>query len=39
VLSVSVNTIRSHRYNLRCKLGLKNKKVNLRSYLLSLQYE
>ena len=39
VLSVSVNTIRSHRYNLRCKLGLKNKKVNLRSHLLSLQYE
>jgi len=39
VLSVSVNTIRSHRYNLRCKLGLKNKKVNLRYYLLSLQYE
>ncbi len=37
VLSLSVNTILMHRYNLRRKLGIKNKKVNLRSHLLSFQ--
>jgi DNA-binding CsgD family transcriptional regulator len=36
LMSVSLNTIEIHRYNLRHKLGLRNKKVNLRSYLLSL---
>ena len=36
VLCVSVYTIKSHRENLRAKLGLKNRSVNLKSYLLSL---
>jgi len=39
LLHLSVNTIRSHRFHIRSKLGLKNKKINLRSYLRSLQYE
>jgi DNA-binding CsgD family transcriptional regulator len=37
IMNVSVNAIEIHRYNLRRKLGLQNKKVNLRSYLLSLK--
>ena len=36
LMNVSLNTIEIHRYNLRNKLGLRNRKVNLRSYLLSL---
>ena len=36
-LNVSLNTITSHRYKIRTKLGLKNKDSNLRSYLLSLE--
>ncbi len=36
VLLVSKNTILFHRHNLRDKLGLKNKKINLRSHLLSM---
>ena len=36
LMHVSLNTIEIHRYNLRKKLGLHNKKVNLRSYLISL---
>jgi len=37
LLHTSENTIRSHRFHIRSKLDLKNKKVNLRSYLRSLQ--
>jgi DNA-binding NarL/FixJ family response regulator len=33
ILNLSPNTIVSHRYKIRSKLGLKNKKVNLRTYL------
>jgi PAS domain S-box-containing protein len=37
LMNLSPNTILFHRYNLRRKLGLKQRKVNLRSYLRSLQ--
>ncbi len=33
---LSLNTIVTHRFHIRTKLGLKNLKVNLRTYLLSL---
>jgi PAS domain S-box-containing protein len=36
IMNLSVNTVQIHRYNLRKKLGLQNQKMNLRSYLLSL---
>jgi PAS domain S-box-containing protein len=36
LLYASENTIRSHRFHIRSKLDLKNKKVNLRSYLRSI---
>jgi PAS domain S-box-containing protein len=35
LLNASENTVRSHRFNMRNKLGLTNKKVNMRSYLKS----
>ena len=35
VLCLSKNTILFHRHHIRSKLGLKNKKINLRSHLLS----
>jgi len=38
ILGVSVNTILTHRYRLRSKLGLKGEKVNLRSYLNSIDF-
>ncbi|MEW6326140.1 MAG: PAS domain-containing protein [Thermodesulfobacteriota bacterium] len=37
LLHLSHNTIITHRYNLRTKLNLRNVKVNLRSYLQTLQ--
>jgi len=37
LLHTSENTIRSHRFHISSQLDLKNKKVNLRSYLRSLQ--
>ncbi|SDO65503.1 PAS domain S-box protein [Desulforhopalus singaporensis] len=37
ILLVSKNTILFHRYNIRRKLGIKNKKINLCSHLLSLE--
>ena len=36
LLSVAPTTIAAHRQHIRAKLGLKNKKVNLRTYLQSL---
>ncbi|MFC1828494.1 PAS domain S-box protein [Thermodesulfobacteriota bacterium] len=37
ILDLSHKTIECHRENIRKKMGLKNKKVNLQTYLLSLQ--
>ena len=37
MLNLSSRTIETHRKNIREKLGLKSKKANLRSYLLSIQ--
>jgi DNA-binding CsgD family transcriptional regulator len=36
LLNTSQRTVAFHRENIRKKLGLKNKKINLKSYLISL---
>ena len=36
LMGVSVNTILTHRFHVRKKLGLKNRKVNLKTYLRSM---
>jgi PAS domain S-box-containing protein len=37
LLSLSARTVESHRKNIRRKLGLRNKRANLRSHLMSMQ--
>lgn len=37
LLLVSKNTVLFHRYNIRDKLGIKNKRVNMRSHLMSFE--
>ena len=38
ILGVSLNTVMTHRFRLRSKLGLNQKKVNLRAHLISIEY-
>jgi DNA-binding CsgD family transcriptional regulator len=36
IMNISLNTVHAYRYKIRMKAGLKNNKVNLRSYLQSM---
>lgn len=36
IMNISLNTVHTYRFNIRTKAGLKNNKINLRSYLRSL---
>lgn len=36
LLAIAKNTVKFHRFNLRTKLKVRNKRINLRSYLMSL---
>jgi len=38
ILAISETTVNFHRKNLRKKFGLKNRQMNLRSYLISMSY-
>ncbi len=37
ILNITKSTVKNHRHKIRTKIGIANKKVNLRSYLLSLR--
>ena len=37
IMNLSINTVDSYRYRIRCKLGIKNKAVNLTSHLATFQ--
>jgi DNA-binding NarL/FixJ family response regulator len=37
MLNLSPKTIEFHRDNIRTKMGIKNKKINLRTHLMSIQ--
>lgn len=38
LLNLAIKTIEFHRENIRTKIDIKNRKINLRTYLLSSQY-
>ena len=37
LMNLSIKTIEFHRENIRTKIGIKNKKINLRTFLLASQ--